>query len=70
MQKRKENYVEVNHIRQLKHEGDDTKDNMIVVCPNHHKMMDYGILKGLVVEPNKFKFTLNGHYYEIPRKSS
>lgn len=38
-------YVEAHHIRPLGgvHRGTDTNDNMLVVCPNHHAILDYGI---------------------------
>ena len=39
-------YVEVHHIKNLSEEYDeegtlDRVDNLIVVCPNHHKMLHY-----------------------------
>ncbi|WP_340002069.1 HNH endonuclease [Oceanobacillus sp. FSL K6-0127] len=38
-------YSEVNHIQPLsKHNGVDREENMIVLCPNHHTMMDMGII--------------------------
>jgi len=40
-------YAEVHHLRPLgaPHNGPDTLENMIVVCPNHHVMCDYGAIK-------------------------
>ncbi|MBU8919109.1 HNH endonuclease [Bacillus sp. FJAT-29953] len=36
---------EVHHIRPLgKHNGSDTSDNAIVLCPNHHLMFDRGAI--------------------------
>jgi len=36
---------EVHHIRPLgKHNGSDTSDNVIVLCPNHHLMFDRGAI--------------------------
>lgn len=39
-------YSEVHHIHPIgkEHNGADNKYNMIVLCPNHHKMFDLGIL--------------------------
>lgn len=39
-------YSEVHHIQPLgnQHNGVDNKSNMLVLCPNHHKMFDLGIL--------------------------
>jgi hypothetical protein len=38
-------YVEVHHVRPLGggHDGLDTQGNMLVLCPNHHAMFDFGI---------------------------
>ncbi|MDN7245571.1 HNH endonuclease [Planococcus shenhongbingii] len=41
----KEFYSEVHHIQPLgKHNGPDIQDNMIVVCPNHHTLLDKGTI--------------------------
>ncbi|MBI4340418.1 MAG: HNH endonuclease [Chloroflexi bacterium] len=39
-------YVECHHIRPLgnPHQGPDIENNMLVLCPNHHAMMDYGVI--------------------------
>jgi 5-methylcytosine-specific restriction endonuclease McrA len=39
-------YAETHHIRPLgrKHNGIDKETNMIVLCPNHHAMMDFGAI--------------------------
>jgi hypothetical protein len=38
-------YAEVHHVRPLggDHHGLDTHGNMLVLCPNHHAMFDFGI---------------------------
>ena len=38
-------YIETHHVKPLGgvHKGIDNEDNMIVLCPNHHAMFDYGI---------------------------
>lgn len=43
----KKSYSEAHHIIPLggKHKGSDTADNILVLCPNHHVMMDYGLIK-------------------------
>ena len=39
-------YSEVHHLRPIGNElGNDDFDNMIVVCPNHHKNFDWSILR-------------------------
>jgi putative restriction endonuclease len=38
-------YIEVHHVRPLggSHKGLDIHSNMLVLCPNHHAMFDFGI---------------------------
>ncbi len=38
-------YSEVHHYKPLHEKGLDSKNNMIVLCPNHHTMFDFKILK-------------------------
>jgi predicted restriction endonuclease len=40
-------YAEAHHIRPLgnPHNGPDCIENLIVLCPNHHAMCDYGAIK-------------------------
>ncbi len=40
-------YCEAHHIRPLgrSHGGTDCKGNIIIVCPNHHAMLDYGAIQ-------------------------
>lgn len=46
-------YSEVHHLKPLgKHNGKDSKSNMIVVCPNHHVQLDYG---AIAINPATFK---------------
>lgn len=65
-------YSEVHHIHPLgkEHMGKDEKDNMIVLCPNHHKLFDLGIIainpvdmKSIITLDNK-----NHHFKEITSK--
>ncbi|MDB5391935.1 MAG: hypothetical protein JWM11_7581 [Planctomycetaceae bacterium] len=39
-------YAEAHHIQPLgfPHDGPDVVANIIVLCPNHHAMLDYGVL--------------------------
>ena len=39
------NYAEGAHIRPIStpHEGDDSVDNLLCLCPNHHTMFDRGV---------------------------
>ncbi|EKO3994020.1 hypothetical protein DX541_22410 [Vibrio fluvialis] len=40
-------YSEAHHIIPLgtPHNGSDTPENIIVLCPNHHVMCDYGAIE-------------------------
>ena len=37
-------YAEAAHIKPLENMGDDKKDNILCLCPNHHTMLDYGTI--------------------------
>jgi hypothetical protein len=39
-------YSEAHHIKPLgiKYNGPDIQENIIIVCPNHHVMLDYGVI--------------------------
>ena len=53
------NYSEAHHIKPLgrPHNGPDIAGNIIVLCPNHHVMLDYGAIK---LNSGDFKIN-NGH---------
>ncbi|MEA5097419.1 MAG: hypothetical protein VB032_02650 [Burkholderiaceae bacterium] len=40
-------YCEAHHLKPLgaAHNGPDVKSNLIIVCPNHHVMLDYGSIE-------------------------
>ena len=40
-------YAEAHHVRPLgrPHDGPDVRENMLVLCPNHHAMCDYGVIR-------------------------
>ena len=37
-------YVEACHIKPLNEDGPDIKENIIVLCPNHHVELDFGAI--------------------------
>ncbi len=51
-------YSEAHHIRPLgaPHNGPDVASNIVVLCPNHHVMLDYGVIElktgSIRVHPN------------------
>lgn len=49
-------YSEVNHIQPLSEQGVDKEVNMIVLCPNHHTLMDMGIIS---IDPRDRKTILH-----------
>lgn len=44
-------YVESCHIRPLNENGPDEKDNLLILCPNHHVELDYGTIS---IDPSNF----------------
>lgn len=56
-------YVEAAHIKPKHQGGDEKPENILVVCPNHHKEFDYGNLKIISHDSKKIKFILNGNNY-------
>ena len=58
-------YAEGAHIRPKRQGFPETPDNILILCPNHHKEFDLG--KRDVIEHNSeyIKFIMNGKEYEI-----
>jgi predicted restriction endonuclease len=54
-------YAESHHIKPLgiKHNGPDTVENIMCVCPNHHALLDYGAIP---INPQDLRITL-GHIF-------
>lgn len=54
-----ENYSEAHHIQPLgnPHNGPDIAENIIVLCPNHHVLFDYGVVR---LDAEKFR-VVQGH---------
>lgn len=63
-QKRKKdsdkNYAEGHHLKPLgePHEGPDVKENILILCPNHHTDFDYGMIE---IDPETLEIK---HEYE------
>lgn len=59
-------YVEVHHVRPLGggHDGLDTHGNMLVLCPNHHAMFDFGIPRFLSLQ----RIEIAGTTYDLVLK--
>jgi len=58
-------YVEAAHITEKRHKGPEAYDNILILCPNHHKEFDLG--KRVIIERTKDKiiFELNDKKYEL-----
>jgi HNH endonuclease len=58
-------YIEVAHIKPVSHNGQSILGNLIVLCPNHHKEIDFGDL--IINEQTNIKLAgqLNGNKFEI-----
>ncbi len=60
-----QNYCEVAHIEAFSNVMKTTPDNLIVLCPNHHKEFDYGERLITHIEPGIIRGTLNGRGFEF-----
>lgn len=58
-------YIEAAHIKAKKDRGNETKENILILCPNHHKEFDFGTRKILKHTINSIKFKLNNMEYEL-----
>lgn len=58
-------YIEAAHIVPKHLKGRETPDNIILLCPNHHKEFDYGDLKILSHSKKEVHFILNSIHYNL-----
>jgi len=61
-------YSEAHHIKPLskEHNGSDTADNILIVCPNHHVQCDYGAIKldiDKLIDADKHKINITYIHY-------
>lgn len=63
-------YSEVHHIHPIKDFGKDEKENMLVLCPNHHKMFDIGIISLNNKATNVIHIDDNDNLHNQPLKYS
>lgn len=61
-------YIEAAHIEPKHRKGRETPDNILLLCPNHHKEFDYGVRNVLFHNMEKVHFTLNGIEHIISLK--
>jgi len=67
-------YSEAHHIKPLgsPHNGPDASENIIILCPNHHVMLDYGVIKlateELIIHPkHKISFAYVNYHNQVIR---
>lgn len=58
-------YIEAAHIIPKKDKGNENKENILILCPNHHKEFDYGKRKIIEHTKKEIVFELNEKLYTI-----
>lgn len=58
-------YIEAAHITEKRHKGPETPDNILILCPNHHKEFDLGNKRIIERTAEKVILELNGIKYEL-----
>ncbi|MBF0694190.1 MAG: HNH endonuclease [Flavobacterium sp.] len=58
-------YIEAAHIKPKHQKGIEKPENILLLCPNHHKEFDLGDLKDVITEKTKIQFVLNGTTHKI-----
>jgi predicted restriction endonuclease len=61
-------YIEAAHIKPKHLKGCETPDNILLLCPNHHKEFDYGDRNISFHDKDKVHFKLNGIEHKISLK--
>ena len=58
-------YIEVAHIEPVRSGGRSVFGNLLVLCPNHHKEVDFGLLDIIEQTPELLHGRLNGKEFKI-----
>ncbi|MBC6431445.1 hypothetical protein FM036_11770 [Nostoc sp. HG1] len=59
-------YSEGHHLIQLSKKGSQKADNVVILCPNHHRMLHYANTEfGNILENNKRLIKINGENFYI-----
>lgn len=58
-------YSEAHHLIPLSQEGSQNENNIVIVCPNHHRMLHYAQVEINDKENNKRLIKINGKDYFI-----
>lgn len=60
-------YAETHHLEALSKGGPDSIENIIVVCPNHHALFEYGDVSILSATSEKVEVLINNEHHTIKR---
>jgi len=55
-----ENYSEAHHLKPLSENGSQDESNVVILCPNHHRMFHFCTVKVFDVVGNKRDIEING----------
>jgi len=58
-------YVEAAHIKRKSMKGAERANNILILCPNHHKEFDFGKRNVIEHDDNRIVFDLNGKKYKV-----
>ncbi len=58
-------YIEAAHIEAKHKGGKETIENILILCPNHHKEFDFGTIKILKRDNSYVHFSLNRNEYKV-----
>lgn len=58
-------YVEAAHIKRKSEKGTEMPNNILILCPNHHKEFDLGNKKIIAQTDKGISFDLNGKRYDL-----
>ncbi|HTA27338.1 MAG TPA: HNH endonuclease, partial [Bacteroidia bacterium] len=59
------NYIEAAHIKPKHQKGRESLDNIILLCPNHHKEFDLGNTVIINHTKSNIEFSMNGNTYNL-----
>jgi len=58
-------YIEAAHIQRKSEKGTEMPNNILILCPNHHKEFDLGDKKIVERTDKRIIFELNGKLYDV-----
>lgn len=58
-------FTDTHHLKSLRKSGTDTSDNIVVVCPNHHRILERSDVKVISKTKSKVIIEASGQNFEI-----